>query len=199
MRYVVPDKKCSKDLWLKNYSLDGVLYRSKAYKLWSEMKFRCNNKKFQEKYPTYKGCELSSNFQDYQYFAEWCQSQIGYNFDSYELDKDLLSGKLYSEDTCVFIPKSLNSFLASKPLGGKGNPKGVYPRKTKAGIKYVVSISIDCKSEYLGYFECPLKAKEAYNTAKINEVRRWYERTLIGEYLVDQRVTDKLEDWSPLL
>lgn len=88
------------------------------YNYWSGMLTRCYDEKFKDKYPTYKDCTCSDNFKQYTYFYEWCEQQKGFNtFDEngniFELDKDLLfkDNKLYSEYTCVFLPKEVNALV----------------------------------------------------------------------------------------
>ncbi len=71
------------------------------------------------------------NFADFQEFAEWCQSQVGYlNKDErgyyWQLDKDILvpGNKIYSPQTCVFVPPKLNSIFI-KQSNEEGLPQGV--------------------------------------------------------------------------
>ena len=48
----------------------------KEYKLWQDMLTRCFSEKYQTRYPTYKGCNVSDNFLNYRYFYDWCQGRI---------------------------------------------------------------------------------------------------------------------------
>ena len=103
----------------------GYKYKSSSngkslphYNCWSSMLSRCYDEKFKTKHPTYKDCICSDNFKQYTYFYEWCEQQKGFNtFDEngniFELDKDLLfkENKLYSEYTCVFLPKEVNALV----------------------------------------------------------------------------------------
>lgn len=80
------------------------------YTTWNNMLSRCYNPKSLEKRKTYEGCIVSENFKHYPYFYDWCNRQIGFGSAGFHLEKDLLlkSNKIYSEDTCVFIPKEVN-------------------------------------------------------------------------------------------
>jgi len=137
---------------------------TKEYTLWHDMLKRCYSKSFLEKRPTYIGCSVSDNFKYYHLFHAWCQTQIGFNVDSYQLDKDLLikGNKLYSEDTCVFIPKELNALLTKRTLDRGLLPIGV----TKKGKGFVARCKMYGKYKSLGTFDTPELAFEVYKNFK---------------------------------
>ena len=97
-------------------TINGV--KTKEYVLWKGMLQRCYS---DTQYPTYEGCEVSDNFKSFEYFYEWCNKQIGSGNEGWHLDKDLLvkGNKVYSEDTCVFIPKEINMVL-TKSTASRG-------------------------------------------------------------------------------
>lgn len=141
------------------------------YKVWTSMLRRCTDV-FQSKRSTYKGVTCSDNFKHYSFFYEWCHRQIGFgNIDedgkSWHLDKDLLvkGNKIYSEDTCVFLPPKLNTVLVkSNSIRGK-YPLGVC--RNKQMDRFLAQCKNgDGKSRYLGSFKTPEQAFQAYKTFK---------------------------------
>lgn len=44
---------------------------TKCYNTWVTMHARCYDPKCQEKYPTYKGCRVCKEWNNYQEFAKW--------------------------------------------------------------------------------------------------------------------------------
>ena len=140
---------------------------TKEYILWKSMLERCYSTTLKKKYPTYEGCEVSDNFKSYEYFYEWCHNQIGFGNEGWHLDKDLLvkGNKVYNEDSCVFIPKEVNTLLTKREALRGEHLIGVCWSKTNKAFKAQVSKSKG-KSEHLGYFKTEIEAYNAYKTAK---------------------------------
>ena len=155
-------------------SKSGV--QTKEYKLWCRMLVRCYSESFKKKQPTYEGCEVSDKFKSYEYFYEWCQKQIGFNNDGngnpFHLDKDLLikGNKVYSEDSCVFMPKEINLLLTKREaLRGK-HLIGVSWKKANKAFVATVNKNKG-NSKWLGYFKTELEAFNAYKQAKESFVK----------------------------
>ena len=146
-------------------TVNGV--QTKEYELWQSMLKRCYSDALKKKQPTYEGCECSENFKSYEYFYEWCHEQIGFGDDEWQLDKDLLTkgNKVYSESTCVFIPREINQILVKCTASRGEHLIGVSWSKTNKAFKAMVSRSKG-KSEYLGLFNTELEAYNAYKVAK---------------------------------
>ena len=145
--------------------VSGVL--TKEYILWKHMLERCYSAALKKKYPTYKDCEVSDNFKSYEYFYEWCNKQIGFGNDGWQLDKDLLvkGNKVYSESTCVFIPAEINQVLIKREALRGEYLIGVYWHNTKKAFVAQVNKNKG-KSEYLGLFKTEIEAFNAYKQAK---------------------------------
>lgn len=165
----------------------------KEYVVWSSLLQRCYDVKFLKRYLTYEGCVVSENFKYFPYFKEWYLKQIGSNKDGWELDKDILvkGNRLYSEDTCCFVPKEIN-LLFSKAHSENGElPIGVsYHNK---GCRYKARISVNGSNNYLGLFNTPEEAFQAYKRAKESYIKavadKWKDQ-------IDPRVYEALMNWK---
>ena len=177
--------------------VNGVL--TKEYTLWQSMLRRCYSNTnvcdaSNNKYPTYIDCEVSNKFKSYEYFYEWCNKQIGFSSEGWQLDKDLLikGNKIYSEDTCVFIPSEINSLLVKREALRGESLIGVCWCKTKKAFKAQVSRSKG-KSEHLGYFNTELEAFKAYKEAKESFVK---EQANEWKSQIDERVYNALMNYE---
>lgn len=195
MYITIPDCKNSDGSWVTSYRDNGDRFSTKSYEVWRAMLKRCNpTGKLQKKYPSYVGCSASDKFKDFQLFADWYVSQIGYGIFDYTLDKDLLfrGNKCYGESTCVLIPRALNTFLLDCKAA-----RGIYPQgvcRTKHG-NFMVSMSYRGVVSYLGVYDTPEQAYAVYKTEKEAGARKWAEDLKNGMYLVDIRVINALENW----
>ena len=145
--------------------VNGV--QTKEYTLWCSMLKRCYSTALKKKQPTYEGCKVSDKFKSYEYFYEWCHKQVGFDNKDWHLDKDLLvkGNKVYSENTCVFIPREINQILVKCTASRGEHLIGVSWSKTNKAFKAMVSRSKG-RSEYLGLFNTEIEAFNAYKQAK---------------------------------
>lgn len=167
--------------------------RTKEYQLWSGMIRRCYPYKTQDKSKTYQDCTVSENFKNFQFFAEWCNQQIGFNLHGWELDKDILvrDNKVYSEDTCCFVPRDLNALLVKR-----NKSRG----KLKIGVcwcttheKFVASCGMRGKYKRIGYYSTELEAYLAYKRFKESYVKS---QTEIYRDQLDPRTYQALLKWE---
>ena len=156
-------------------TINGVL--TKEYMLWKSMLQRCYSDSYKKKKLTYEGCEVSDNFKSYEYFYEWCNKQIGFSNKGWQLDKDLLvkGNKVYSESTCIFIPKEVNTLLTKRGVSRGEHPIGVYWHNTKKAFVAQVNRNKG-KQKHLGLFNTELEAFNAYKEAKETFVKEQAEK-----------------------
>ena len=167
----------------------------RVYGVWCAMIQRCYDEKFLQRHPTYKGCSVSDNFKYYPYFKDWYNRQIGSEEENWQLDKDILikDNKLYSEDTCVFVPHRINS-LITKRAADRGNyPLGVHGIFGRSERFCSQCSNNTGKQKRLGRFKTAQEAFQAYKTYKealIKQVANEYKEQL------DYRVYEALMNYE---
>jgi hypothetical protein len=152
---------------------------AKEYDLWRDMLKRCGDK-VKAKHHTYIGTTCSENFKSYTFFYEWCQEQIGFgNNDevglrgAWQLDKDLLEkgNKLYSEDTCVFIPQRINKLITKNEAKRGKHLIGTW-WKAKRGHFITQCNDLNGERKHIGCFDTQKEAYEAYKTFKEDLIKQ---------------------------
>lgn len=151
---------------------------TKCYTTWKSMLRRCYDPKFHEKEPTYKGCEVVKDLLNFQNFGYWYENNY-YEIENEKmcLDKDILNkgNKIYSPENCVFVPQRINVLFTKSDKARGEYPIGVYYHNRNK--KFVAKCSVynykTNKKEYnfLGYYETPEQAFEAYKQFKENYIK----------------------------
>ena len=157
--------------------------KTKCYETWHSMLQRGYDDNFKRKRSTYKECEVCEEWHNFQTFAHW------YNDNYYEipgermhLDKDILckGNKVYSRDTCVFVPQRINSLFikcdksrGNDPIGMTLRPSGNYQVYCKNGYG---------KSDYLGVY---------FNKEEAFRVYKQYKEKII------KQVADEYKEYIP--
>lgn len=175
---IVDDFKDESGLWVRSYtSCDGNRVTTRAEAKYATMKQRCNeNGLHQKQFQSYVGC--NSGFIDFQDFAEWCQRQIGYFENGFQLDKDLLvkGNKVYNKNTAVFIPREVNMVIVTSRLTRGAYPLGVSKQKKK----FQVNVRLYNRNKYLGTYDTPEEAFNAYKVAKEQHIKelanKWHDK-----------------------
>jgi len=138
---------------------------TKCYTIWHSMILRCFSKKYNKKHSSYQKVSVEVEWYNFQNFAEWYYEN--YNpeiMDDWHLDKDILikGNKIYSPETCCFVPQEINKLFV-KMYGLKRTlPVGVSVDKNK----FVARLSKYRVEHILGYFNTPEEAFQVYKTAK---------------------------------
>lgn len=111
----------------------GVSVTKKSYSIWMGMLNRCYDAKFQKQHPTYKGCYVCKEWLLYSDFEIWYDKNIPDTTRKWSLDKDILiqGNKVYSPETCCFVPQEVNSLFAFSTSARGRYPLGVLFSKSK--------------------------------------------------------------------
>ena len=168
--------------------------QTKEYAEWNSMLKRGFNKEYKNKYSTYKNVTVDEYFHNFQNYCKWREDNY-YEIEGeqMELDKDILvkDNKIYSPDTCIFVPQRIN-YLFIKSNAIRGNyPIGVY--YYKARDKYIAKCSILTETKYLGCYNTPEEAFEVYK-----EFKEAYIKEVADEYKdkIPQRLYDAMYAWE---
>lgn len=163
----------------------------KLKRLHSKMFERCKRKG-----TTYEGCSVSERFKNFEEFKKWCYEQVGFGKEGFHLDKDILvkGNKIYSEDTCCFVPQEINSFYTrANKIRGK-YPVGVFFNKRSG--RFVASISIEDMTKKLGSYDNEWSAFMSYKIAK-QQRAKYLANKWKGQ--IDERVYEALMNYNVLL
>lgn len=169
--------------------VDGKIIKS--YKTWVGMLNRCYSEYSFLHHPAYLKCTVSPNFKSYSFFHEWCQKQVGFNRTYTQLDKDILfkGNTVYSEETCVFVPRAVNLLMVLHEDVKRGLPLGV----VYANSKYTARLKLKDGIKHLGTFSTAEEAFQAYKSAKEAYIKLQAERY---KNLVDLRVYEALMSYQ---
>jgi len=168
-------------------SIKGVTI--KKYNTWTGMIEKCYSSDYHIKRPTYKDVTVCIEWHDFQVFGDWYDEQ--YKEDGWLLDKDLLSGndKVYSPETCLFIPINLNLFL-SRDKGNRDYPVGV----ERIGSKYISQILclLSGRRLHLGVFDTIEEADLAYRNNRLANMLFWL-KFLDNYPHIDRRAYERMK------
>lgn len=169
---------CNPKVYGIGYLGDGE-YQSKVsgkrtiqYHTWERMFLRCYDEKYQQKNPTYEKCFVCTEWHNFQNFAEWFdKNYYQINDEEMALDKDILikGNKIYSPETCVFVPKRINKlFTKADKLRGE-YPIGVSWNKNAK--KLMSCLRKNSKTINLGYYNTQEEAFQVYKITKESYIK----------------------------
>ena len=156
-----------------------------SYRTWSGMILRCYSDKYHDRYKSYADCSVCKEWHCYANFEKW------YNENYYEveneamnLDKDILvkGNKLYSPDTCIFVPQTINALFTKREQARGKYPIGV--TRDKRYGKFAPQVQ---GVKWLGYYNTPEEAFKVYKENKEKRIKQ------IAEEYKD-KIPDKLYD-----
>ena len=149
-----------------------------AYQYWKDMLDRCYNPYSLNRRPCYIDCYVCELWHCFQNFAEWFyENYYEIPNEKMNLDKDILikGNKIYSPETCIFVPQRINTlFIKNK------EKRGCYPigvRWHKRDKKFESNCSIldennKRKQIYLGRFNTSEEAFLPYKKFKENYIKQ---------------------------
>lgn len=169
----------------------------KSYDIWRHMLMRCYDIK-DKSYNRYgmAGVTVCKEWLLFSKFKEWFDANYPYHLEKQgirlHLDKDLLSNdkRVYSPDTCVFIPSMVNSFMTNKKNNNTSGYTGV--SWDSVAKKWIVKISEfdNNKYKHIGRFTNIEDARKAY--IKAREVQCIKVKGYLKELGYDEEIINKI-------
>lgn len=171
-----------------NDMIDGKKLR--CYRVWIGMLSRGYNSHFKENNPTYTKCYVCEEWHTLSRFNEWFEDPVNGYQEGYDLDKDILvkGNKVYSPETCCFVPHEINSLILKNDKSRGKYPIGV----RKIDNLYIARISLSTTNKqynrkYIGSFSTPETAFLAYKKAKEH-----YVKELAEKYFKEGKITERV-------
>jgi hypothetical protein len=145
---------------------------TKQYKVWCEMIRRCYSDASHKAKPSYKKYSVDPAWHCFSTFAEWYDKNY-YCIDNekMQLDKDILikGNKLYSPETCVFVPQIINLLFIKNDADRGDLPIGVYWNKRDKNFR------ARCRNRgkriNIGEYSTKEEAFKAYKAYKENLIK----------------------------
>ena len=171
----------------------------KKYDLWRDILRRCYDENALERCPTYKEVVVCKEWECFQNFGDWFDENYNHKtMKIWDLDKDVLfkGNKVYSAETCCFVPKEINNLFLKKKVNRGSYPIGVH----KENSKYVAQISrgTSKKQTIIGRYNTIEEAFQAYKIAKeeyIKEVAdKWKDQITEPTYQALYNYTVEITD-----
>lgn len=155
------------------------------YRLWHGMIRRCYDNKYKNHKTSYCDCSVCEEWKYFSNFNKWFDKHKEEYKEGYQLDKDILvkGNKVYSPETCCFVPNEINSLIKRYPR--KNTPTGI----TMSNNKYVARVSKYHKTLFLGSFDT---IKESFDVYK-NE-REEYIKEVATKYYIDGKIARNVYD-----
>lgn len=146
------------------------------YSYWSNMLKRCYDERYKIKKPTYKKATVCEEWLNFQNFAKWFdENWYETGEDVICLDKDILNkgNKVYSNETCVFVPDRINKLFVKRDLKRGEDCIGVKKYNNKYRARCCFYDKDKCKyiQKHLGYFTTPEEAFYRYKEFKENYIK----------------------------
>ena len=165
-----------------------TVFMCRYYTAWKNMLKRCYSEKCLERYPSYIGTSVCSEWLYASEFKRWMDQQ---DWEGKCLDKDIIvpGSKLYSPETSAFVLKATNTFVIARNACRGECPIGVDLHKRTGRYRAQCNNPFTGEREYLGLFSTPEEAHEAWRKRK-HELAQ-----LVAATESDPRIVEALKKW----
>ena len=156
--------------------VDGkaVRWECEYYSRWKNVVIRCYSEGSLKVSPTYLDVNVCDQWKYFTTFKGWMKKEKHYT--GLQLDKDILvpGSKVYSPETCTFVPQYLNKLLLTRD-GQRGEyPLGVSikshdPQRER---RFQSGVVVEGKRKGLGVYADYMNAHRAWQVAKADVIEQ---------------------------
>jgi len=176
------------------------MWKCPYYVAWGHMMDRAYAKRYSVETSSYFGVHTCEDWLYASKFVEWMNTQV---WQGLELDKDILvqGNKIYSPETCSFVPKVINLLLIRSVQKDRDLPTGVCLRVYKGKKKTSIDYAVNCSSVFLpsgqvsGFFKTKEEAHRFWQVNKaraIEQAVEWWYTDPKYMYSYQENVADSL-------
>lgn len=173
--YTKEGKQIQKRIWSCPY-----------YKVWIDMLRRGFSENLRKKIRTYKDVEIQESWLYFSQFRAWAEPRYA---EGLSLDKDILvyGNKIYSENTCCFVPHYVNTVLLTSSKGSNELIGAIFkPARAHLLTPYMAASS---SHPYLGYFSTAKEAHHAWQADKVKNII-----SVVNRYREDESYIPEVAD-----
>lgn len=154
----------------------------RAWIYWKGMLWRCYDSSCKQRDTIYRECIVCEEWLRFSNFKKWFYEESNY-FEGYHLDKDIIShnNRVYSPETCCFVPQEINKAVMVSKNKRSGLPSGV--------------VYDNVRGRYIG--SNPLGKRKYFKT--INEAHKFYKiqkekyvKFLAEKYYKEDKISEKI-------
>ena len=156
-----------------------------SYRLWKQMLCRCYGEC--SRGTSYEDCKVCDEWHYFSNFEMWFNEHKNEYHNGYHLDKDILvkGNKVYSPNTCCFVPPQINTLITKHDKTRGEYPIGVSYNKWN-GKNFRAILRQRGKYVMLGFFDTPQEAFNAYKNAKEAHIK-----DMARKYYQDGKISEK--------
>lgn len=167
-----------------------------AYLKWSSILERCYAPDNEVTAEIYAGVSVHEEWHNFQNFAEWATKQVGYGNERWAIEKDIINkgSRIYAPENCCFLPQELNNLILKASRSRGEWPIGVSLHESN--MKFTACVSGTGNSGYVGIYETPEEAFQAYKKVKEKRIKDLAEK---WKSQIDPRAYEALMNYEVLI
>ena len=146
---------------------------STEYDYWDGMLRRGYSERVKKLHLSYNDCTVDEHWHNFQNFGDWFEKNYKPEYmKGWCLDKDILikGNRIYSENTCCFVPNEINVLFTNGYVKRGKYPKGVsYKPKIN---RYVAQYQNNCVVTHIGTYKTIEEAFQAYKEVKEDYIKQ---------------------------